>query len=108
MLSATPTLNKEFIIIIIINKLKPYQNLTYLFHISYLNFSRRVALRQKPFFKGPSGKKLNYSIQLNLNMTRIKKNHTLKAYLQLYNIYNRNEKSTLYQFLKTIQGGCCL
>ena len=46
-----------------------------IFHISYsyLNFLRRVALRQKPFFKGPSGKKLNYSIQLNLNMTRIKK-----------------------------------
>ena len=44
---------------------------SYLF--SYLNFLRRVALRQKPFFKGPSGKKLNYSIQLNLNMTRIKK-----------------------------------
>ena len=45
----------------------------FIFHISYLNFLRRVALRQKPFFKGPSGKKLNYSIQLNLNMTRIKK-----------------------------------
>ena len=25
---------------------------------SYLNFLRRVALRQKPFFKGPSGKNL--------------------------------------------------
>ena len=31
---------------------------SYLFHISYLNLLRRVALRQKPFFKGPSYKNL--------------------------------------------------
>ena len=28
-------------------------------YISYLNLFRRVALRQKPFFKGPSGKNLH-------------------------------------------------
>ena len=32
-------------------------HISYIF-ISYLNFLRRVALRQKPFFKGPSGKNL--------------------------------------------------
>ena len=37
---------------------------SFIFHISYLNSLRRVALRQKPFFKGPSGKKVNYNIQL--------------------------------------------
>ena len=30
-----------------------------IFHISYLNLFRRVALRQKPFFKGPSIKNLH-------------------------------------------------
>ena len=30
----------------------------FIFHISYLNLLRRVALRQKPFFKGPSAKNL--------------------------------------------------
>ena len=29
---------------------------SYIYIISYLNFLRRVAHRQKPFFKGPSGK----------------------------------------------------
>ena len=48
----------------------------FILYISYLNFLRRVALRQKPFFKGPSGKKFNYNIQLKLNMTRIKKTIT--------------------------------
>ena len=39
---------KDFLIFIFI----------FIFHISYLNLLRRVALRPKPFFKGPSDKNL--------------------------------------------------
>ena len=35
----------------------------YFIYISYLNLLRRAALRQKPFFKGPSDKNLIYNIQ---------------------------------------------